>query len=114
MSSNIPKLRFAEFGGDWQETDLGSIASFSKGKGISKSEISKDGKIPCIRYGELYTQYSEIIDRAVSFTNSSEDLVYSEANDVIIPASGETYKDISTASCVKESGIALGVEILIS
>lgn len=111
MSSNIPKLRFAEFGGDWQETDLGSIASFSKGKGISKSEISKDGKIPCIRYGELYTQYSEIIDRAVSFTNSSEDLVYSEANDVIIPASGETAIDISTASCVKESGIALGGDI---
>jgi len=35
----------------------------------------------------------------------------SEANDVIIPASGETQIDIATASCVLKPGIALGGDL---
>ena len=36
---NVPKLRFSEFGGEWEEKNLGNIAKFLKGKGISKSDI---------------------------------------------------------------------------
>lgn len=108
----IPELRFPEFGKDWQNAKLGNIASFSKGKGISKSDIFDDGKLECIRYGELYTLYSEIIDKVKSRTNlDSNDLVLSEKNDVIIPASGETQIDIATASCVLRDGIALGGDL---
>ncbi|MFC4996025.1 hypothetical protein [Rubritalea tangerina] len=35
----------------------------------------------------------------------------SRANDVIIPASGETHIDIATASCVIDEGIALGGDL---
>lgn len=38
-------------------------------------------------------------------------LVLSEANDVIIPASGKTQIDIAKASCVLRSGIALGGDL---
>ena len=37
--------------------------------------------------------------------------MFSDANDVIIPASGETQIDIATASCVLKSGIALGGDL---
>ena len=91
---------------------LGNVATFLKGKGISKSDIVEKGNLPCIRYGELYTHYKETIDEIKSFTNlGSEELVLSEANDVIIPASGETQIDIATASCVLRSGIALGGDL---
>ena len=109
-----PKYRFPEFEGDgeWVEKTLGKIATFSKGKGISKSDIVEDGKLPCIRYGELYTHYKETISEIQSYTNlNPDDLVLSEANDVIIPASGETQIDIATASCVTKKGVALGGDL---
>jgi type I restriction enzyme S subunit len=110
----VPKLRFPEFlnDGEWEEKSLENVALFLKGKGISKSEIVSNGKTPCIRYGELYTHYNEIIDKIFSYTNlPEEDLILSEANDVIIPSSGETQEDIATASCVVRKGIALGGDI---
>jgi len=109
---NIPQLRFPEFQGDWEQHNLGEIASFSKGKGISKADIVEDGATECIRYGELYTTYGETIDEVKSRTNIDvDDLVLSEENDVIIPASGETQIDIATASCVLRDGIALGGDL---
>lgn len=112
QSPSVPKLRFPEFEGEWNRDKLGAIATFSKGKGISKADISEDGATECIRYGELYTEYSEVITEIVSKTNIDEaELVLSEANDVIIPASGETQIDIATASCVAKSGVALGGDL---
>jgi len=109
---NLPKLRFGEFEGEWVEKKLGDIATFSKGKGISKSNIVKDGKIECIRYGELYTFYGEKIERIKSKTNLDKDnLVFSKSNDIIIPASGETPIDIATASCVLKDNIALSGDL---
>ncbi len=108
----IPKLRFPEFEGVWNLDKLGLVAKFSKGKGIAKADITENGSTECIRYGELYTEYSEVITDIVSKTNIDEaDLILSEENDVIIPASGETQIDIATASCVTKSGVALGGDL---
>ncbi|MFT3920449.1 restriction endonuclease subunit S [Cloacibacterium sp.] len=109
----IPKLRFTEFGIEkWETIRLGEIATFTKGKGISKSDIDENGETECIRYGELYTFYEEVISEIKSKTNTDiSSLVLSEANDVIIPASGETQIDIATASCVLKSGVALGGDL---
>ena len=109
-------LRFKDDNGadypDWKNVMFGDIASFSKGKGISKADISDGGKLECIRYGELYTYYKETIKNVVSRTNQLPSaLVLSEANDVIIPASGETQLDIATASCVLKAGVALGGDL---
>lgn len=110
----IPELRFPEFvnDGEWEEKKLDEVATILKGKGISKSDVVKNGNLPCIRYGELYTHYHETIDEIKSYTNlDANDLVLSQANDVIIPASGETQIDIATASCVLKNGIALGGDL---
>jgi len=110
--SLTPKLRFKEFEGEWEERKLGDISAFSKGKSISKSDIDENGILECIRYGELYTVYDEVIFDIKSKTNlNADDLVLSESNDVIIPASGETQIDIATASCVLKDGIALGGDL---
>lgn len=109
---NVPHLRFPEFCGEWKETTLGKISEITKGSGISKDQLSEQGS-PCILYGELYTKYkSEIIDEVYSKTElDSSSLVKSKANDVIIPCSGETAIDISTARCVPFNNILLGGDL---
>ena len=85
---------------------------FLKGKGISKDDIVNNGKNKCIRYGELYTEYSEVINEVKSRTNISiEGSVLSKENDVLIPSSGETAIDIATVSCVKENNVLLGADL---
>ncbi len=114
LHSYTPALRFPDFlnDGEWEVKRLGEIAEFFKGKGIPKTEASNKGKTPCVRYGELYTHYKEIIDETQSFTDiPTDELFLSNANDVIIPSSGETKEDISTASCVIKDNIALGGDI---
>jgi type I restriction enzyme S subunit len=108
----IPKLRFKKFNEDWKSFLLKDIASFFKGKGVSKNDISKNGKNHCIRYGELYTTYSEIISNVNSKTDfAKKDLFLSKFNDIIIPSSGESQLDIATASCVLLDGIGLGGDL---
>jgi len=108
----IPKLRFRGFEREWEEKRLGDVCSFKKGRYISKIDIAENGELECIRYGELYTHYQEQIDEVYSKTNLDiKNLVLSKPNDVIIPASGETAIDISTASCVLRGGIALSGDI---
>ena len=117
-NNKLPRLRFPEFldAGDWEEKRLGEVASFSKGKGISKADIIVDGKNKCIRYGELYTVYNdnEIIKNVVSLTNTEIGRsVLSEKNDILMPTSDVTPNGLATASALDETGIILGGDILI-
>ena len=110
----VPKLRFPEFrdAPKWEAIRLGAVASFFKGKGILKTEIAANGRHPCIRYGELYTRYGEVIDEVFSRTDAPDsDLFFSRSNDVIIPGSGETKLDIAKASCVMHDDVALGGDL---
>ena len=109
---NAPHLRFPEFQGEWEKCKLGEIATLTKGSGISKDQRSVTGT-PCILYGELYTTYkSEVIDSVVSKTDiPDKNLVRSCSNDIIIPSSGETAIDISTARCVLSPDVLLGGDL---
>lgn len=110
--TNSPRIRFPEFKENWKTFKLGDIAQFSKGKGVSKSDILENGFNECIRYGELYTYYGETISEIKSKTNlTKKDHILSEINDIIIPASGETQIDIATASCVLKEGVLLGGDL---
>ena len=110
----VPELRFPEFVGDgeWEEKQLVEIASFFKGKGLPKSEIKINGKFPCIHYGELFTEYSEVIHRVKSKTNLI-DCFYSLNNDVLMPTSDVTPNGLAKASCIKLDKVILGGDILI-
>ena len=108
----VPKLRFQEFDGDWPSIPLKNFVSFRKGKGISKADIQEDGVFECIRYGELYTTYGQVITTIKSRTNiSPSESILSQSGDVIIPASGETQIDIATASCVAKENVILGGDL---
>lgn len=110
MMSNIPKLRFPEFSGEWEEKKLSDIASFSKGKGYTKNDLVYDGS-PIILYGRMYTKYETVISDIDTFVNLQEGSIISKGGEIIVPASGETAEEISRASVVKNEGIILGGDL---
>ena len=106
-------LRFNGFTDEWNEVTLNDVATFSKGKGISKNDISNYG-IECVRYGELYTKYNEMIYNIESKTDlDKNELKLSEKNDILIPCSGETAIDLATASCIQKDQVAIGGDITV-
>ena len=95
----------------WTTAKIGEIGTFIKGAPLSKADISADGT-PFILYGELYTTYNEVITQVVRKTRASVDKqYYSQIGDVIIPTSGETPEEISTASCVMLPNIILAGDL---
>ena len=111
--ADTPEIRFKGFSGEWEEKKLGDIATFTKGKGISKADVIDNGQMLCVRYGELYTAYNEVITTIYSRTNSNIDMVYSQENDILMPTSDVTPRGLATASALSQSGIILGGDILI-
>jgi len=79
----------------WKETTLGTIGTFSKGRGISKSE-AHSGKIPCVRYGEIYTAHNDYVKSYYSHI-SGEVAATSRLlrkGELLFAGSGETKEEI--------------------
>ena len=108
--STKPQLRFAGFDDTWEQRKAVEIADYSKGNGYSKSDLTENGT-PIILYGRLYTKYQFAIDEVDTFATPKDGSIYSQGNEVIIPASGETAEDIARASAVEKSGILLGGDL---
>ena len=108
------KTRLPGFSRAWETKQLGEIASFFKGSSLfTKTDISLDGKRRCVHYGELFTTYGEYISEVLHGTNREEAFFLSVRNDVLMPASDVTPNGLATASCISESGIILGGDILV-
>ena len=105
-----PRLRFQGFAGVWEEKVLGENASFTKGSGYSKSDLTDSG-FPIILYGRLYTKYENIIENVDTFVSCDENSLKSLGNEVIVPASGETAEDIARASAVYQQDVILGGDL---
>ena len=106
----VPAIRFRGFEDDWEQRKSVDIADYSKGNGYSKSDLTENGT-PIILYGRLYTKYQFAIDEVDTFATPKDGSIYSQGNEVIIPASGETAEDIARASAVEKSGILLGGDL---
>lgn len=105
-----PDVRFKNFTDAWEQRKTLELAEYSKGNGYSKRDLTEAGT-PVILYGRLYTKYQFVIDEVDTFSVPKSGAVYSQGNEVIVPASGETAEDIARASAVKNSGILLGGDL---
>lgn len=109
---NVPKLRFKKFTGEWNCKKLNEIVKFSKGNILSKADLNNEGQYPCILYGQLYTKYHEVIKEIFGRTDrNNKNLIKSKYGDILIPSSGETPIDISTASCILLDNVLIGGDI---
>ncbi|OLU38329.1 restriction endonuclease subunit S [Ileibacterium valens] len=105
-----PKLRFPGFTEPWEHRKLATIATFAKGRGYSKNDLTDRGT-PLILYGRLYTNYSSAIETVDTYAKPLIGSVYSKGGEVIVPASGETAEDIARASAVISKGFLLGGDL---
>ncbi|WP_136646651.1 restriction endonuclease subunit S [Tabrizicola sp. YIM 78059] len=95
MSAGWKETEIGPVPEDWEVVTLGERGNFSKGGGVRKDQANS-GTLPCIRYGELYTNHHEIIR---SFPTRISPEVASSARrirsgDVIFAGSGETKEEI--------------------
>ncbi len=89
------RTRLPGFSGEWRESRLGDHGTFSKGQGIKKDEVVASG-LPCIRYGQIYTDHSDWIRSFTAFISpvtaqASRRLVPGE---LLFAGSGETAAEI--------------------
>lgn len=106
----VPEVRFPEFTGDWEQRKLGEMASFAKGNGYTKADLSTEGK-PIILYGRLYTDYETVFSSIDTRSGQKPGSLLSKGGEVVVPASGETADEIARASVVMPDGIILGGDL---
>lgn len=109
------KRRLSGFSGEWNKCKLGSLGVFLKGTGISRNE-SNSGKLPAVRYGELYTKHQNYVTNYFSSISkevaSNAKRVY--RGDILFAASGETKEEIGKcAAIIHETPVYAGGDILI-
>jgi len=99
---------------DWDLKALGDLGVFLKGKGIKKDEVISDG-IACVRYGELYTVYSNTIEKVVSFIteNTAKGSIQLRFGDLLFAGSGETKEEIGKSAVILRNDTFAGGDIVI-
>ena len=101
---NIPKLRFKEFSGEWEDKNYGDIYSFYSTNSLSRDKLNyKDGEVYNIHYGDIHTKFSTMFkleNEYVPFINNEIDLSkikeenYCQIGDLVIADASEDYEDI--------------------
>ena len=105
------ELRFTRADGsayeDWEEKKLGEVCEVMRGTSFSKSEMVEEGEMKCIHYGELFTEYKEVISFISSRTNITKG-VFSHKGDVLMPTSDVTPNGLARASALSIENVLLG------
>jgi type I restriction enzyme S subunit len=108
-STVFPLLRFKEFDQKVSKHLFENIFLFTTGKNIKQKEASPEFETPCVRYGELYHMYDEVINKVVNKTNlNKSDLLFSKGDEILLPSAGEDPLDIGSASALTLQNIAIG------
>jgi type I restriction enzyme S subunit len=109
------RTRLPGFRGDWVVMQLEQLGSFLKGSGIKKDE-AKGGTLPCVRYGELYTDHHDVIREFRSWIAPSVALQATRLRrgDLLFAGSGETKDEIGKcAAFVSDVEAYAGGDIVI-
>jgi type I restriction enzyme S subunit len=105
----VPEIRFEGFDGGIVEYLFNDIFLFSTGKNIKQKEASPEFETPCVRYGELYHMYNEVINEVINKTNlEKSELRFSKGDEILLPSAGEDPLDIGSASALTLKNVAIG------
>lgn len=109
--NRIPIRRFPEFceSDSYKQYRFEDIFTFSSGKNIKQNEASPEYTAPCVRYGELYHLYGEVITKIINRTNlDPAELKFSNGDEILLPSAGEDPLDIGSASALTLKNVAIG------
>lgn len=113
METLKPKLRFPQFEGNldysYKKQSFEDVFLFSTGKNIKQNEASPQFETLCVRYGELYHMYNEVIKVVINRTNlDKSELIFSQGDEILLPSAGEDPLDIGSASALTVANVAIG------
>ena len=86
-----------------------------RGNGIKREQVKENG-IPCVRYGEIYTDYGIYFDKCKSYTDETliENKKYIEYGDILFAITGESVEDIGKSTAyVGQERCLVGGDILV-
>ena len=98
-----PQLRFPEFTDEWQVKKLGDIFEFKRTNSLSRAQLSEDGKVGNIHYGDIHKSLPTLLDASkvkLPMIVSSKQFNTADAikiGDVILADASEDYADIGKA-----------------
>jgi type I restriction enzyme S subunit len=99
----------------WDVLPLAQLGWFFKGRGGSKQDETDTG-VPCIRYGDLYTQHEFFVRHARACVPFEAATKYTsiEHGDVLFAASGETIDDIGRSAVnLIEDDLRCGGDVIV-
>lgn len=90
--------RLPRFASEWTATTFGDLGVFLKGRGVKRDDVRPSG-VPCIRYGELYTDFRNYTTATRSFVSGdvAATALPIRNGDVLFAGSGETKEEIGMA-----------------
>ena len=100
---NVPKIRFNNFTGEWQQIDLNNIFIYFSTNSLSRDQLSDSGKIKNIHYGDIHRKFSTIVDVESDVDTYIKDIDYNNKyelcknNDLIFADASEDYDGIGKA-----------------
>lgn len=62
--ADVPEVRFAGFTEAWEQRKLGDLAGFLPNNTFSRAELSENGRIQNIHYGDVLIKFGEVLDVA--------------------------------------------------
>ena len=87
MMSNVPKLRFKEFSGEWEDKVVGDVGKVSMCKRILKDQTTTDGDIPFYKIGTFGKDPDAFIGKAI-FEEFKSKYSFPKQGEILISASG--------------------------
>ena len=109
------KTRLPGFSGKWETKRLGEIGHFLKGSGVTRHDANS-GRIPCVRYGEIYTTHNDYIRSFHSWISATVAATATplEYGDILFAGSGETKGEIGKCvAFVTDTEVYAGGDIVI-
>jgi len=109
------KKRLSGFLGEWKLETLGSLGSFSKGKGLPKKDISSSGKLRAIPYTAIYTDFNEVIkhEEIKNLTSSNETAIIDSPR-LLIAGSSNMLENVGKVTAFHSYlKVAIGGDIII-
>lgn len=76
---------------------LGEVGTFTRGSGIQKKDFVDEGE-PCIHYGQIYTRFGMVTDKAISLISEEQYTKAKKAQvgDIVIAITSENVEDVCT------------------
>ena len=102
----VPKLRFKEFKDEWKKISLINVFSFYNTNSLSRADLSEEGSIKNIHYGDIHQKFNNILDvnkeklpyiKSDIKINIHNEENYCQDGDLILADASEDYDGIGKA-----------------